>query len=135
MQHGLKGMNELAQGLFLDGRDVNQAYAVHLFWPVAKEIAVAIDRDANTLPHQAFRQFPDKSLVTAVDIGVAPGTDDGDLHLTTSRQTCSSLSALSFQEKHLARSRPLARFSARNSGSINRRSIAMAISSGICGST
>jgi len=80
MQHGLKGMNELAQGLFLDGRDVNQAYAVHHFWPVAKEIAVAIDRDADILPHQAFGQFPDKGFITAVDIGITPGTNDGDLH-------------------------------------------------------
>ena len=46
MQNRLEGVDKLTQGLFLDGRNVHQAYAVHLLGSVAKKVAVAVDRDA-----------------------------------------------------------------------------------------
>lgn len=77
MEDRQKGIGQLAQRLGLQTRHIDQIDPVDLLGLLVKQRLVTINREGYSAFYQAFADFFDEGLITGIDIGIAPGTDDG----------------------------------------------------------
>lgn len=70
MGNRLDGMDQLAEGLLFNGRDVHQVNPIDLFWKALEQIFMAINGNFVISFDQSLHEFFYEGLIPAVHIGV-----------------------------------------------------------------